>query len=151
MENLFTQNLVGKALAGQYKRAGREAVAMSLEVSAHVVLPDSRGKNVPYLFGTRTDPANAGAVVLVRTGCFNPATAQIEDVANFKPIKGPAEGEWFVTPPGDASGAFAFVERLTDKALQEWASTLGSLPLAQFLAKDSVVPETKKARRSRKA
>ena len=126
-------SLVAKAVTGRYKRAGRPGAEISVEVSAHVAMPDSRGHIVPYLFGTRLDGNAAGSVVLLRAGCFKPDSVKIEDAVQFKPVEGLAEGEWYVTPPSDANASFAFIERVTDPEDREWAETLGTKPLAQFV------------------
>ena len=146
---LFGQSLVGQIVAGQYKRQGRDAVKMAVEATANVVMPDSRGRKLPYVFGTRvgTDDPNAGSAVLLRTDCFNPFETTVSDVDGFKAIEGLAEGEWFVTQPG-ASDAFAFVERIQDASLVEWAKSIGAKPLADYVV--ATAPATQApARRAR--
>ncbi len=147
--NLF-QDLAGKLVAGQYKRSGREVVAMAVEGTANVAMTDSRGRKVPYLFGTRvgTDDPNAGSAVLVRLDCFNPFATEVKDVAEFKPIEGFEAGEWFVTPPGSGD-AFAFVERIVDPSLVEWAKSLGAKPLASLVVGAAPVQAAPAPRRSR--
>ena len=147
---LFTQSLAGKLVTGTYKRSGRDAVRMSVEGTANVVMADQRGRKLPYLFGTRvgTDDPNAGAAVLVRLDCFNPFETQVADVEGFKAIEGFEAGEWFVTQPG-ASDAFAFVERITDPSLIEWAKSLGAKPLLSLVVGSAPVsaPAPKRGRR----
>jgi len=128
-------NLVGKVVSGRYKRAGREASEMAIEVSAHVVIPDTRGNRVPYYFGTRLDSAAAGNVMLVRSNCFKPDSVKVAPATSFKPIEGLAEGEWFVTPPSEANASFAYVERVKDPSDQQWAASLGGKPLANYVVK----------------
>lgn len=139
-------NLVGKNVAGTYKRAGRPATNMALEVSAHVKMVNQFGREVPYLFGTRLDEGNAGAVVLVRADCFNPNTLEVSTAKNFKAVEGLAEGEWYVTPPTADSASFAFIERITDPADREWAATVGSQPLLNFVA-ETPKPKAKRAKK----
>ena len=128
-------NLVGMVLEGRYKRAGREAATMAIEVAAHVAISDSRGNRVPYLFGTRLDSAAAGNVVLVRANCFKPDSVKVSPAPAFQPIEGLAEGEWFVTPPSEANASFAYVERVKDPSDQQWAASLGGKPLANYVVK----------------
>ena len=65
-------NLVGKIVKGQYKRAGRPSSEIAAEVSAHAVISDSRGVRRPYLLVTRMDVGSAGEVQLLRTQAFHP-------------------------------------------------------------------------------
>jgi len=146
---LFGQSLVGQIVAGQYKRQGRDAVSMAVEVTADVVMTNARGTKNPFVFGTRVgaDDPNAGAAVLVRLDCFNPYKTELKPAENFKAIEGLAEGEWFVTQPG-ASDAFAFVERIQDASLVEWAKSIGAKPLADYVV--ATAPATQApARRAR--
>jgi len=126
------QNLTGNVMVGRYKRAGRQAVDVSLEVTAHVALKDRYGKVIPYLFGTRLDAGSEGNVVLMRADCFKPDSVVAEVAKGFKPIEGLAEGEWFVTPPGNGD-SFAFIERVNDPADREWAKSLGGKSLLGFV------------------
>jgi len=137
-------NLVGKTVTGTYKRAGRPATAMALEVSAHVKMVNQFGREVPYLFGTRLDEGNAGAVVLVRADCFNPNTLEVGATKGFKAVDGLKEGEWYVTPPTADSASFAFIERITDEADRVWAATVGSQPLLNYVVG---VPKPAKAKK----
>ena len=134
MAQLFGQDLAGKLVTGTYKRQGRDAVKMAVEATPNVVMPDTRGRKLPYIFGTRvgTDDPNAGSAVLLRTDCFNPFETTVSAVDGFKPIEGLDTGEWFVTAPG-VSDAFAFVERIQDPSLVEWAKSIGAKPLSDYV------------------
>ena len=124
------ENVVGKEVTGRYKRAGRDAAVLCLEVTALLKVPNARGEVVGYLFGTRTDADGAGAIVTLRADCFNPGTVKISDVAEFEPIEGVAEGEWFISLNPNA--AFQRTERVA-KEDQEWALALGGKPLLDFI------------------
>jgi len=71
---------------GVFPRIGLDAVRMSVEGTANVVMSNQRGRKLPYLFGTRvgTEDPNAGAAVLVRLDSFNPFETQVADVEGFK-------------------------------------------------------------------
>jgi hypothetical protein len=70
----------------------------------------------------------------------------VSAVADFKPIEGLDAGEWFVTQPG-VSDAFAFVERIQDPSLVEWAKSIGAKPLADYVV--GAAAPAAPARRSR--
>ena len=124
------EEVVGKTVKGQYKRANRESADITVEVTAKLVLPTSRG-NVAYLFGTRVDTEKAGVIGLFRTDCFRPSSVVVEDSASFKAIEGYAEGEWYATT-GNMS--FGYPERVAQKDL-EWALEAGAKPLKDFAVK----------------
>jgi hypothetical protein len=121
------EEVVGKTVKAQYKRANRESVEVAIEVTAKLALPTSRGK-VAYLFGTRMDAEKAGVIGLFRADCFRPSSVVVEDAPNFKPIEGYAEGEWYATT-GNMS--FGYPERVAVKDL-EWALEAGAKPLMDF-------------------
>ena len=128
----MTQNYVGTVITGRYKRAGRAAVNVAIEVTAHVAMSDHYGKRIPYVFGTRMDAGSEGNIVLMRTDCFKADTLKSAAATAFKPIEGLDKGEWFVTPPGNGD-SFAFVERVSDSIDQEWAIQLGGKPLSSYV------------------
>ncbi len=120
----------GVVLDGTYKRAGRESVQVQVEITDVVVLP-TRGGNVPYLFGTRTDAEKSGVIVLMRLDAFRLSSIVLRKADNFKPIEGYAEGEWYATA---GSVSFGYPERVAAKDV-EWALEAGAKPLASFSAK----------------
>jgi hypothetical protein len=130
------ENVTGKEVVGHYKRAGRDASVLSLEVTALLKVPNARGENVSYLFGTRTDADGAGAIVTLRADCFNPKTVKVNEAKEFKPIEGVAEGEWFISLNPNA--AFQRTERVAAEEDREWAMALGAKPLLDFVAPEEV-------------
>lgn len=120
----------GTLLTGTYKRAGRESVEVAVEVTDVVALP-TRGGNVPYIFGTRVDAEKSGVIVLMRLDAFRASSIGLTEAANFKPIEGYAEGEWYATA---GSVSFGYPERVAAKDVA-WALEEGAKPLKSFAVK----------------
>ena len=123
----------GMVVDGRYKRAGRKASLMALEVSAVVEIPSNRGP-AAYLFGVRTDEANSGKVVAVRSDAFDPRNVVVSDAPeSFKALD---ISDWYTT---SGSQSFAFVEELTEEDDQEWSKLQGGLALSDLAIAEAMV------------
>ena len=123
----------GMVVDGRYKRAGGKASLMALEVSAVVESPSNRG-TAAYLFGVRTDEANSGKVVAVRSDAFDPRNVVVSDAPESFEALGISD--WYTT---SGSQSFAFVEELTEEDDQEWSKLQGGMALSDLAIVEAVV------------
>lgn len=123
----YAGSLAGKVVEGLHKRGGSPtATVIKLEVTAIATMV-VRGRQVPYLFGTRLDGNAAGNVNLVRADCFKPDTVIISEAQGFRAID---LAGWMVTPN---SSAFVFIEKIEEPELIKWAVSLGGRPLCDYV------------------
>jgi len=152
----FADSLVGKAIDVSYKRAGREKIHVTGEVTAHAKRKNGFGAELPYVLITRTDPGVEGNIQLLRLDCMVPATAVVRDAEKFTPVD--YSNLW--VNMGGSGGSFGPLEEIdpADTELIEYAVAMGSEPLANFIVTPDVVSakepakpktksKTKKARR----
>ena len=127
---MFGPDVVGSVITGSYKRAGRSSTQVAIEVTGLAVIP-AGGRLVSYVVGTRVDASSqAGMVVLMRSGCFNPNRIKVEKAAKFEPVD---LTDYYVTL-GDQSGVFAPLEKVSPEDV-DWALSLGGRKLSDYLVK----------------
>lgn len=124
--------LKGQVVTGDYKRPNKDGVeALQLEVSDLAAIPTVRGTKL-YLFGTRLDAGNEGAVNCIRLDGFigvgdTLGEVTVEPVADFTPIDAT---RYYVTPNSEH---FAWLEEVADPKFAAYAKASGGKPLAQYI------------------
>jgi len=132
----FDKTVVGKIVAGTYKRADRPSNEQAIEVNSLHVMPDTRGFRHFYLVGTVMMGFNKGDVLALRGECFRAETVKVLEAPKFKAVEGYAEKEWYFTPN---SASFAPLERVVKAEDRVWAAAVGGLLINDY----EVKPEPK--------
>lgn len=103
---------VGETWTGLYKSPNREEITVVAEIQA-VVKADRNGEAVTGLVAIRKDARSRGSVQFLYAERFWADTVKVMPTADFKPLPGLKEGEWYLT---QISLQYGQVERVKTEA-----------------------------------